>query len=39
VVKPFSLPELVDRVSEVVGWTADEVQANRTRLKEGGTTP
>ena len=37
VVKPFSLPELVARVSDVVDWTPDEVEANRARLREGGS--
>jgi DNA-binding response OmpR family regulator len=37
IVKPFSLPELVERVGEVVAWSAEEVEANRERLREGGT--
>jgi len=36
VVKPFSLPELVARVSEVLEWSADGVEANRRRLRDGG---
>jgi DNA-binding response OmpR family regulator len=36
VVKPFSLPEVVARVSDVVDWTPGEVEANRARLREGG---
>jgi DNA-binding response OmpR family regulator len=36
VVKPFSLPELVARVSEVMEWSADGVEANRKRLRDGG---
>jgi DNA-binding response OmpR family regulator len=36
VVKPFSLPELVARVSEVMEWSADGVEANRMRLRDGG---
>ena len=39
VVKPFSLPELVARVSEVVEWSADGVEANRKRLRDGGAAP
>jgi DNA-binding response OmpR family regulator len=36
VVKPFSLPALVARVSEVASWSDDEVEANRKRLVNGG---
>ena len=39
VVKPFSLPDLVERVSEVVAWSPEEVEDNRAKLRDGGAGP